>query len=124
MKQYLIKNRLWVVLGSVLLILSISYYFIFIYNSEDEDLDSTTGDSNSINNSLSFPIKQGDSGKQVKQLQNYLNKKFNAGLTTDGNWGPKTQVAFDGKFPIADKPGYNYSQLTLALYNKLNLKNY
>lgn len=41
----------------------------------------------------SFPLQQGKSGEQVKNLQQYLNDNYNAGLTVDGNFGPKTASA-------------------------------
>ena len=40
-----------------------------------------------------FPLKTGSKGAEVAALQSYLNKRYNAGLATDGIWGPKTQAA-------------------------------
>ncbi len=43
--------------------------------------------------STSFPLKMGSSGKEVENLQNYLNDKYGAGLEVDGMWGWKTDSA-------------------------------
>lgn len=40
-----------------------------------------------------FPLKKGSKGKYVSAIQRTLNKKKNAGLTVDGIWGDKTDVA-------------------------------
>lgn len=42
---------------------------------------------------VKMPLVQGSKGELVKALQTALNLKYNAGLKTDGNWGPKTQAA-------------------------------
>jgi len=73
------------------------------------------------------PIKQGMQGKQVVQLQKYLNKNNKAGLETDGLWGPGTQKAFEAaKFLMTEgaNAGKTYGILTVGLYNKLGLSNY
>ena len=73
------------------------------------------------------PIKQGMQGKQVVQLQKYLNKNNKAGLETDGLWGPGTQAAFEAaKFLMTEgaNAGKTYGVLTVGLYNKLGLSSY
>jgi hypothetical protein len=40
-----------------------------------------------------FPMKYGDRGEPVKQLQQGLNGRFRANLVEDGIYGPKTQAA-------------------------------
>lgn len=40
-----------------------------------------------------LPIKVGDEGEDVRELQVNLNKGFDAGLTTDGVYGPSTVAA-------------------------------
>lgn len=39
---------------------------------------------------------------KVKDYQTMLNQKYNAGLATDGAWGPKTQAAYE-KYMVASK---------------------
>ncbi|MBU0763827.1 MAG: hypothetical protein KJ607_03215 [Bacteroidetes bacterium] len=41
----------------------------------------------------SFPLKQGCKSKYIKNIQQALNKKHNAGLDVDGIWGPLTNAA-------------------------------
>lgn len=75
--------------------------------------------------SNSSPIKQGMMGDQIKQLQKYLNKNNNAGLTVDGVWGADTQDAFmKAKFIVPDNSSQIYSVLTPSLYNSLGLSSY
>lgn len=40
-----------------------------------------------------FPLKYGSMGTLVKDIQTVLNKRFNAGIKVDGDWGGKTQEA-------------------------------
>lgn len=40
-----------------------------------------------------FPLSIYTQGERVKQIQRTLNSRFNAGLSDDGYWGPKTQSA-------------------------------
>ncbi len=40
-----------------------------------------------------FPLRNGSKGALVVALQKLLNSRFKAGLTTDGNWGRKTDAA-------------------------------
>lgn len=52
-----------------------------------------TGQNNYCLAPCMFPIKQGSKCKEVGDLQKFLNQKYNVGLSTDCNWGPKTQAA-------------------------------
>ena len=40
-----------------------------------------------------YPLKKGDTGAIITTLQHALNKVFNAGLSEDGIFGPKTEAA-------------------------------
>ncbi len=40
-----------------------------------------------------FPLKRGSKGEFVKNVQKFLNWKYKAGLTVDGDFGPKTETA-------------------------------
>lgn len=134
MKQFILKHKLLLIIAGLLLSLVVAYYVIFVYNSDEAIDTSSQGGSGTpkvkpvIKNpsaTLQFPVEPGDVGKQVKQLQKYLNAKYNAGLTPDGVWGTKTTKALDkANIAIEDRPGFEYKILTEALYNKLNLKNY
>ena len=44
-------------------------------------------------NPNSFPLKRGSKGEKVKGLQQALNRKYNAGLKVDGQFGFKTEKA-------------------------------
>ena len=134
MKEFVIKYKIWFIIGLVVLILVTAYYYIFIHNATDSNLASSldktpSGNKKAVlpnpNTTLQFPIRQGDVGKQVKQLQRYLNTKYQAGLVVDGVWGEKTQTSFEkAMIPTTDDPTKYYIILTLSLYNKLNLKSY
>jgi len=133
MKEFIIKYKIWFIIGLVILILSTAYYFIFIHNATDSNLEKSVDKTPSANKkgalpnpnaNLQFPIRQGDVGKQVRQLQRYLNAKYQAGLVADGVWGIKTQTAFEKAMIPTDDPSRYYIILTLSLYNKLNLKTY
>ena len=133
MKEFVIKHKMWFIIGLVVLILSTAYYYIFIHNATDSNLatslDKTpSGNKKAVlpnpNATLQFPIRQGDVGKQVKQFQRYLNAKYQAGLVVDGVWGEKTQTSFEKAMIPTDDPTRYYIILTLSLYNKLNLKSY
>jgi len=52
-----------------------------------------------------FPLQKGSKGTNVKALQEVLNSKFNAKLTTDGSFGSKTETALKaatGKISITE----------------------
>lgn len=40
-----------------------------------------------------YPLKKGDTGTVITTLQHALNKVYNAGLSEDGIFGPKTEAA-------------------------------
>lgn len=40
-----------------------------------------------------YPVRYGSCGIEVKTLQQYLNKKYNAGLNVDGKFGSLTKEA-------------------------------
>lgn len=133
MKEFIVKHQMWFIIGLVVLILSTAYYYIFIHNATSSNLETSLVKTPSANKkvllpnpntNLQFPVRQGDVGKQVRQLQRYLNAKFQAGLITDGVWGAKTQTALEKAMIPTDDPTRYYIILTLSLYNKLNLKSY
>jgi hypothetical protein len=132
MKQFYLKHKLVIIIASVLIAISIAYYVIFIYNADAGTQQAPNNGPSANpkkiiknpNQMLSYPVQAGDVGKQVKQLQKYLNIKYKASLTADGVWGAKTQIAFErASFPT-NVEGMIYVTLTLALYNKLNLNIY
>ncbi|MEY5050006.1 MAG: hypothetical protein RLZZ175_3365 [Bacteroidota bacterium] len=127
MKEHFKKHWIWYLIGFILLFGAYMYWYLFVSESDIESTSSSTSTSNSqptiYKNKIGrFPIKKGDKGLEVYQLQKYLNKKFASKLNPDGDWGNATEKAFDNKFDIADRPGYKYAQLTQSLYNQLNLK--
>lgn len=61
--------------------------------------------------SASFPIAKGMSGPQVIAVQDSINKKCNAGLTTDGKFGPKTETAL--------KSCYGVTSVSQALFSQM-----
>lgn len=61
--------------------------------------------------SASFPIAKGMSGPQVIAVQDSINKKCNAGLVTDGKFGPKTESAL--------KSCYGVTSVSQALFNQI-----
>jgi hypothetical protein len=133
MKEFVIKHKMWFIIGLVVLVLTTAYYFIFIHNATSSNLETSVDKTPSANKkailpnpntTLQFPIRQGDVGKQVRQLQKYLNAKYQAGLSVDGVWGEKTQTSLEKAMIPTDNPTRFYIILTLSLYNKLNLKSY
>lgn len=96
-------------------------------DSEDNDIVVIgTSDSVSIEKlpSASFPLRPkssgfststGSYGKQIADLQKLCNEKYGTNLTVDGKFGPKTEKAFEDKFPIFLFPG----EISLNNYNTL-----
>lgn len=60
----------------------------------------------------SFPIQKGMSGPQVIAVQDSINKKCNAGLVTDGKFGPKTETALKSCYGTATVSQALFSQMT------------
>ena len=74
--------------------------------------------------SASFPLRPksggysastGSYGQQIADLQKMCNEKYGTSLTVDGKFGPKTEKAFEEKFPTLLFPG----EITLNHYNTL-----
>jgi|GEM_PF-5112382 len=96
-------------------------------DAEDSDIVVTeTSDSVSIEKlpSASFPLRPkssgfststGSYGRQIAELQKLCNEKYGTNLTVDGKFGPKTEKAFEDKFPIFLFPG----EISLNNYNTL-----
>ena len=66
-------------------------------SSEDTKAKTTSTKPSMASSSYSagsvFPLHNGSSGDEVKNLQHFLNTKFSAGLVEDGIWGSKTTAA-------------------------------
>lgn len=82
----------------IVAIIAIGLYFVFrkpkaAITTGAGSVTSAGTDPNAIDATIVFPLKSGSTGKGVKQVQAYLNSKYNAGLTVDGIWGPKTNAA-------------------------------
>ena len=81
----------------------VTIYFTVFKSKDDKDegLDLSTGGSKTVTGADStlkaatFPLKQGSSGKEVLQLQKFLNQEANKFLIEDGIWGSGTQKAVE-----------------------------
>ena len=58
-----------------------------------------------------FPLRMGSRGLEVKQLQNSINRIYNAGIAEDSAWGPGTQKAVESYLSV--------SQVSEAKYNEV-----
>lgn len=76
----------------------------------------TTGSSSG--KSSPFPLKKWSKGKHVKRLQQYLNKKHNAGLTEDGVLGPNTIKALTNAGLPTEISEREFNRLTTASNGK------
>jgi len=127
---------------AVALVVGFAVWYFFFKESADITTEEVT-DPTSVKNKLTtmvsgreykpepavfdneHPISQGMQGPRVKQLQSYLNKNYNAGLTVDGKWWDKTQKALlNAKIAIPERTGSIYAVLTKSLYDKLELSKY
>ena len=120
------KHKFIYFIALSVLSISITVYFVFFYTPKTDEtpLDekgTPIKDAPKLTKQA-FPLKMYDTALQIKQLQNYLNKNYNAGLKMDGNWGQKTQDAFKNKFKASN--GEYYTILTEFLYNKLELSKF
>lgn len=96
------KNKIIIVIIGLLIIGAIVYFLIKKKKAASlatSGASVSSGSSSSASTSAAsvgasvFPLKKGSTGPEVKQVQKYLNQKYNAGLATDGIWGPKTDAA-------------------------------
>lgn len=64
-----------------------------------------------------FPLKQGSQGKQVKELQNFLNK-FGSGMkiTADCDFGLKTKTKLESNFRDL---GYSEKTISKSFYDNI-----
>lgn len=53
----------------------------------------------------SYTTSTGSYGKQIAELQKMCNEKYGTNLVVDGKFGPKTEKAFEEKFPTLLFPG-------------------
>lgn len=103
---------------------------VFIIRKKKKDVDQAdqviTGSSDTATGlpSASFPLRprsgnytasSGSYGKQIAELQKMCNEKYGTSLTVDGKFGPKTEKAFEEKFPVLLFPG----EISLEHYNIL-----
>ena len=70
-----------------------------------------------------YPWKDGTKGNNVAGIQNGLNAAFDAGLTVDGIFGPKTQAALKRYLEISTITSYeNRIEIINILKNIINKK--
>ncbi len=100
-KKIIIIVIIAIILGAIL-------YFIL---RKPKTLTASTG-TPSVNPDA-FPLKLGSKGSEVTAVQKYLNSKYNAGLVTDGDWGPATDAAV--------LKYLNRDNVSQAVYDKWNL---
>jgi hypothetical protein len=123
------KNRKAVIITIVIvaiIMLAVASWLIykrfFKKDSTDEDVKDETMPDWSTNNSTtptysqttfgtSFPIKKGARGSEVEKIQAAINKKCGAGLTTDGDFGPRTESAL--------LSCYNTKEVSSALFTQM-----
>lgn len=84
------KNKwVWIGLAVLIILLLIWAYYNYIKKPENpSDTNSYSG-----GNKNTFPLKYGSTGKEVSNLQAYLNTANTAGIGVDGIWGPETEAA-------------------------------
>ena len=104
----------------------VGLYFLFRDKDKDESKKNGNGDDDIISKlnpftsnkykSDSFPLKKDSGGSRVKKLQEYLNTKYNAGLDTDGKFGPLTEGALKTHTGLTqvDETWYNTNVLATA----------
>lgn len=80
--------------GFIILIVILIIAFLVFHFMKNEEVDTY------LNPSIApgmpdgnWPVKYGDKNQKVIILQRILNSQFNAGLTIDGDFGPKTDAA-------------------------------
>lgn len=135
--EFVKKHKpIFIALGVLLATLGVTYYVLFLRKKGDNEeegypiLTSTanrvlkaTCNSSGNNQDALFPLKMDSKGRQVKQLQRYLNKAYKANLCDDGYWGENTEKAMrSAKIPASES--MIYTSITPFLYEKLGLKNY
>jgi hypothetical protein len=78
------------------------------------------GQTGSYRPDTTFPLTIYTKGEKVKNIQKALNYKFRAGLTVDGEWGPKTEAALkaNGQPTVISQAQYEF---LLAAMKKLGL---
>ena len=92
---------------------------------ESDVIITGSSDSGSVKlSSASFPLRpksggysasSGSYGQQIADLQKMCNEKYGTKLVVDGKFGPKTEKAFEEKFPTLLFPG----EISLNHYNTL-----
>ena len=94
---------------SIVLVVGLAVWFFGFYLPKKKKNTTTEETLNQVNAASelpagTFPLKPGDKNKKVLLIQKILNLRFNAGLTEDGIYGPKTQEAV-AKFITQEKLG-------------------
>ena len=115
----------------------ISSYFLF-FGKEDDSTDdplkktgsggsTTTTYANFLTKNATFPLKVGVKGKEVGQLQNYLNVTESANLVVDGDFGSITEKALLRKCfktPIWNIINSCESEVSKELFTSAKIGNY
>lgn len=118
-----ISKRTWMIVAFFVVLVVVIVFYYTQYGGTVEPLKEKLGlgggkkNTNGSGNTTaektlpdaSFPLKQGSYGQQVKDIQHYLNYYYKAGLTEDGDFGPKTKTAV--------KKYLGKEQITEAEYN-------
>ncbi len=100
------KKKVIIITAAAMVIVSIAVWLIVRQkrkgtdNTLQRDAGSTTGSTttkwtikNLDDSEIDWPIKRGDAGTIVTNIQNGLNSKYGAGLVVDGKFGAKTEAA-------------------------------
>lgn len=128
-------KQIFIALGVLIALLGTAYYWLFLRKKghEEEGYPMLTSTANRVlkatcnasgnNQEALFPLEMDSKGRQVKQLQRYLNKTYQAKLCDDGYWGENTEKAMrSAKIPASES--MMYTKITPFLYEKLGLENY
>ena len=126
MKELLRNKKLMIGLAAIVLLAVVVVIIKRRKTTEESDAVVTVpyGSGDAKLPEASFPLRPksggysastGSYGQQIADLQKMCNEKYGTSLTVDGKFGPKTEKAFEEKFPVLLFPG----EITLNHYNTL-----